>query len=66
MIAGKFNSLYAKEHKLNNYSRKNKTKKKKKKIEMNRSKQINKTNTKDKLFSENFTIEELEDAINKT
>jgi hypothetical protein len=33
---------------------------------MNRSKQINNTNTKEKLFSDNFTTEELEEAINKT
>jgi hypothetical protein len=63
MIAGKFNSFYAKEHKLNNYSRKNQ---KTTKREMNRSKQINKTNTKERLFSENVTIEELEEAMNKT
>jgi hypothetical protein len=36
------------------------------KREINRSKQINKTNTKEILFSENFTIKELEEAINKT
>jgi hypothetical protein len=32
---------------------------------MNRSKQINNTNRKERLFSDNFTIE-LEEAINKT
>jgi hypothetical protein len=62
MIARKFNSFYTKEHKLNNYSRKNQRTIKR---EMNNSKQINNTNTKEKLFSDNFRTE-LDEAINKT
>jgi hypothetical protein len=60
LIARKSNSFYTKEHKLSNYSRKNQ---KTTKTEMNRSKQINNTNTKERLFSDNFAIEE---AIDKT
>jgi ribosome-binding protein aMBF1 (putative translation factor) len=61
-LQGNSTLFYAKEHKLNNYSRKDQKTTKRK---MNRSKQISNTNTKETLFSDSFIIEELEEAINK-